>query len=80
MLFFKNHLAAIPIYEEKNLRGAIRIAPTINPHLVHFRNPRTMCVVMWGGYADPEWVWLKAHSIIIINSMYSLNADVSFRT
>ena len=29
----------------------------LNNYLVQFRNPRPVGVVMWVGYADPEWVW-----------------------
>jgi hypothetical protein len=34
-----------------------------------------MGVVMWVGYADPEWAWLKAHSLLSLNSSCSLNTE-----
>ena len=43
--------------------------------LVKFRNPRPMGVVMWVGYADPEWAWLKAHSLLFLNSSCSRNTE-----
>ncbi|MEJ2723886.1 MAG: hypothetical protein P8175_04415, partial [Deltaproteobacteria bacterium] len=59
-------LASQPDGDQKIKVFLIRVTGVQNnfemSFLVVCRSPRPVGVVMWTGYAGPEWAWPKAHS------------------